>query len=61
MPQDHHVGRFQERFQADILSDNRRMLSLLRRVTSIESVVTGQGVTEVRFRPLASVARMVAS
>jgi len=50
-----------ERFQADILSDNRRMLSLLRRVTSIESVVTGQGVTEVRFRPLASVARMVAS
>ena len=37
------------RFTADVLSDNRRMLALLRQVTHIESSETEQGVTRLNF------------
>jgi RimJ/RimL family protein N-acetyltransferase len=45
-------------FQADVLSENRRMLTLLRQTTRIESATTEQGVTQVRFVRGSSVARM---
>ncbi len=39
------------RFQADVLSDNRRMLTLLTQVARIESSTTELGVTELTFVP----------
>src|SRR5262249_39462956 len=39
------------RFQADILSENRRMLTLLTHVARIESSSTEMGVTELTFVP----------
>ncbi len=47
------------RFQADVLTENRRMLNLLRQTTSIESATTAHGVTELRFMRRSPVARMV--
>jgi RimJ/RimL family protein N-acetyltransferase len=41
------------RFHADVLADNRRMLSLIRRVGEVESIRTELGVAEVDFVPRA--------